>query len=111
MPKTGTQRMGTMVRPEADNIDSYDNLIGATFLLDPLKSPDNIATKATVIRRKTDHLGNPLGKAHANPCLTNGNMRYNWRTEPMTPISRIPLQRISSANAMQRAENSTQLEI
>jgi hypothetical protein len=56
-------------RPEADDIDSYDNLIGATFLLDPLKSPDNVATKATVIRRKTNHLGNPLGKAHANPLL------------------------------------------
>ena len=39
-------------RPEADDIDSYDKLIGATFLLDSLKSPDNVATKATVIRRK-----------------------------------------------------------
>jgi hypothetical protein len=34
-----------------------------------LKSPDNVATRATVIRRKTDHLGNPLGMAHANPLL------------------------------------------
>ena len=56
-------------RPEADDIDSYDNLIGATFLLDPLKSPDNVATRATVVRRKTDYLGNPLGRAHANPLL------------------------------------------
>ena len=56
-------------RPEADDIDSYDKLIGATFLLDPLKSPDNVATKATVIRRKVDHLGKPLGTAHANPLL------------------------------------------
>ncbi len=56
-------------RPEADDIDSYDKLIGATFILDPLKSPDNVATRATVIRRKTDHLGNLLGKAHANPLL------------------------------------------
>ena len=56
-------------RPEADDVDSYDNLIGATFLLDPLKSPNNVATRATVIRRKTDHLGNPIGKAHSNPLL------------------------------------------
>ncbi len=56
-------------RPEADDIDSYDKFIGATFILDPLKSPDNVATRATVIRRKTDHLGNPLGKAHANPLI------------------------------------------
>ena len=70
--KNGDPENGNNVmheRPEADDIDSYDNLIGATFLLDPLKSPDNVATKATVIRRKTDHLGNPLGKAHANPLL------------------------------------------
>jgi hypothetical protein len=72
MPKTGNPENGNNVmheRPEANDIISYDNLIGATFLLDPLKSPDNVATKATVIRRKTDHLGNPLGKAHANPLL------------------------------------------
>ncbi len=25
-------------RPEADDIDSYDKLIGATFVLDPLKT-------------------------------------------------------------------------
>ena len=49
--------------------DAYNKLIGATFLLDPLKSPENVATKATVIRRKTDHLGVPLGKAHVNPLL------------------------------------------
>ncbi len=56
-------------RPEADDVDSYDKLIGATFLLDPMKSSDNVATRATVLRRKTDHSGNPLGKAHANPLL------------------------------------------
>lgn len=56
-------------RPEADDVDSYDKLIGATFMLDPIRSPDNVATKATVIRRKVDHLGNPIGKAHANPLL------------------------------------------
>ena len=54
---------------QEEDIDSYDKLIGATFLLDPLKSPENVATKATVIRRKTFHLGKPLGKAHANPLL------------------------------------------
>ncbi len=70
--KNGDPENGNNVtheRPEVHDIDSYDNLIGATFLLDPLKSPDNVATKATVIRRKTDHLGNPLGKAHPNPLL------------------------------------------
>ncbi len=70
--KNGDPENGNNVmheRPKADDIDSYDNLIGATFLLDPLKSPDNVATKATVIRRKTNHLNNPLGKAHANLLL------------------------------------------
>ncbi len=56
-------------RPEADDIDSYDKIFGATYILDPLKSPDNVATRATVIRRKTDQLGNQLGKSHANPLL------------------------------------------
>ncbi len=72
IPIQGVNKNGdanTDERPEADNIDSYDKLIGATFILDPLKSPDNVATRATVIRRKTDHLGNPLGMAHANPLL------------------------------------------
>jgi hypothetical protein len=55
--------------PEANDIKSYDNLIGATFLLDPLKSPDNVATRAMVIRKKTNHLGNPWGKVHANSLL------------------------------------------
>ena len=34
-----------------------------------MRSPDNVATKATVIRRKVDHLGTLLGKAHPNPLL------------------------------------------
>ncbi len=44
-------------------------LIGATFLLDPIRSPDNVATKAKVIQRKADSLGIPLGRAHPNPLL------------------------------------------
>jgi hypothetical protein len=54
---------------EADDVDSYDALIGATFLLDPIRSPDNVATKAKVIQRKTDSLGIPLDRAHPNPLL------------------------------------------
>ena len=76
MPSTGTSgmRLNMMTltltnETEHDDIDSYDKLIGATFLLDPLKSPGNVATRATVIHRKTDSLGNPLGKAHGNPLL------------------------------------------
>jgi hypothetical protein len=72
-------------RPEADDIDSYNNLIGATFLLDPLRSPDNVATKATVIRRKTNHLDNPLGKAHANLLLDT--WEYEVELEDGTYVS------------------------
>ena len=56
-------------QPEADNIDDYDKLVGATFLLDPIRNPGNVATKAKVVRHKTDILGKPLGKAHPNPLL------------------------------------------
>ena len=56
-------------QPDADSVDDYDKLVGATFLLDPINNPGNVATKATVIRRKTDAQGKPLGKAHANPLL------------------------------------------
>jgi hypothetical protein len=52
-------------QPEADSVDDYDRLVGATFLLDPIKNPGNVATKATVIRRKTDAQGKPLGMAHS----------------------------------------------
>jgi hypothetical protein len=56
-------------RPEADEIDSYDKWIGATFLLDPTKNPDNVGTKARVVSRRTDPFGNPIGKGHANPLM------------------------------------------
>jgi hypothetical protein len=98
-------------QPEADDIDSYDNLIGATFLLDPLKSPDNVATKATVIRRKTDHLGNPLGKAHANPLLNTREYEVELEDGTYDSYFANTIAENLSANAMQRAENSTQLEI
>ena len=56
-------------QPEADSVDDYDKLVGATFLLDPINNPGNVATKATVVRHMTDAQGKPLGKAHANPLL------------------------------------------
>ena len=56
-------------RPEADTIDSYDKWIGATFLLDPTRNPDNVGTKARVVQRRTDPFGNPIGRAHANPLM------------------------------------------
>ncbi len=52
-----------------DEPEQFDKLIGSTFLLDPLAAPNNVATKATVIRRKTDPLGIPLGKYNPNPLL------------------------------------------
>jgi hypothetical protein len=55
--------------PEADDVDSYDKLIGAMFLLNQTRYPDHVTTKATVVCHKTDNLGNPMGKAHANPLL------------------------------------------
>ncbi len=76
--KNGDSENGNNVmheQPEADDIDLYDNLIGATFLLDPLKSPDNVATKATVIRRKTTTRVTHWERHMPIPCLTHGNMR------------------------------------
>jgi hypothetical protein len=32
------------VRPKADKVESYNKLIGALFLLDPLQNADNVAT-------------------------------------------------------------------
>jgi hypothetical protein len=52
-----------------DDVVAFDNLIGATFLLDPIKTPNNIATRATVVKRKMDALGNPIGIHHPNPLL------------------------------------------
>ena len=52
-----------------DDVEEFDTLIGVTFLLDPLTSPGNAATKAKVIKCKTDHLGAPLGTFHPNPLL------------------------------------------
>ena len=31
-------------QPEADSVDDYDKLVGATFLLDPINNPGNVAT-------------------------------------------------------------------
>ena len=54
---------------EPDDPETYDNLVGATFLLDPSRSPENGGSKARVVRRKIDSMGNPIGKAHSNPLL------------------------------------------
>ena len=43
-------------RSEEDSVEQYDNLIGATFLLDPKNGDNkNLATKATVKSRVVDH--------------------------------------------------------
>ncbi len=55
--------------PTRDEQEQFKNLNGATFLLDPLRAPNNVATQATVVRQKTDPLGIPLGKYHPNPLL------------------------------------------
>lgn len=55
--------------PEADDVEHYDKWIGATFLLDPLRNPDNTATRARVVQWRTDPFGNPIGRAHQNPLL------------------------------------------
>ena len=55
--------------PEPDDLEEYDNLVGATFLLDPTRNPENGGSKAHVVQMKTDALGNPIGKAHTNPLL------------------------------------------
>jgi hypothetical protein len=89
-------------QPEADSVDDYDKLVGATFLLDPINNPGNVATKATVMRRKTDAQGKPLGKAHANPLLDT--REYIVELED---ISQTQSPRISSPNAMQKEESST----
>ena len=52
-----------------DDLESYDNLVGATFLLDPSRKPKKGGSKAHIVRSKTDALGNPIGKAHRNPLL------------------------------------------
>lgn len=66
---------GNEVLPANDNTavgndaTHFDNLIGATFLRDPIRSPNNVATEATIIKQKTDPVGVPLGCYHLNPLL------------------------------------------
>ncbi len=69
-------------QPKADTIDDYDKLVRATFLLDPIRSLGNVATKAMVIKYKTDMHGKPLGNAHQNPLLDN--QEYNLELEDGT---------------------------
>ena len=68
-PGDGDYNLPSDERPEADEVNTYDKFIGATFLLDPHKSPGNVATKATVLRRAEDQQGRPAGRAHTNPLL------------------------------------------
>ena len=60
---------GDLPKNDDDDVVAFDNLIGATFLLDPTKAPNNLATRATVVKRKTDALGKPIGTPHSNPLL------------------------------------------
>lgn len=55
--------------PEANKIDSYDNLISATFLLDLLKNLKNGGSKAWNVCHKMNEHGNAIGKVHKNPLL------------------------------------------
>jgi hypothetical protein len=57
------------VQPKADKVESYDKLIGAMFLLDPLRNADNVATRVMVKERRKDPFGNLTRKAHANLLL------------------------------------------
>ena len=61
-------------RADMDDVspEQYDQLIGAEFLIDPAtaEGQGHCATRtARVIARATDHLGNPLGRPHANPMM------------------------------------------
>ena len=61
-------------RVDMDDVspEQYDQLIGAEFLIDPAtaEGQGHCATRtARVIARATDHLGNPLGRPHANPMM------------------------------------------
>ena len=38
-------------------------------MLDPVKAPNNLATRATIIKHKTDALSVPLQRHHPNPLL------------------------------------------
>jgi hypothetical protein len=49
--------------------DVLDKYIGTTFLLDPLRNENHVATRVKVVGRKTDLSGRPAGKSHANPLL------------------------------------------
>ncbi|KAL7529744.1 hypothetical protein ACHAXR_003132, partial [Thalassiosira sp. AJA248-18] len=68
---TGTQYETPEDRPEADDVESYDKFIGATFLLDPNKNKNdvNIGTRAKAVKHATDYQGNPIGRAHNNRLL------------------------------------------
>ena len=59
---------------KVDDIEFHDNLIGATFLLNPFSNPKNGGSKARVIRQKMDATGEPLGNAHSN--LLNNTVSY-----------------------------------
>lgn len=49
--------------------DVLDKYIGTTFLLDPLRNKNHVATRVKVVGRKTDLSGRPAGKSHTNPLL------------------------------------------
>ena len=67
----GLQEDETNSMPEAEDLDveTLDKYIGTTFLLDPARNENNVATKVKVIRQNTDFNGRPIGKANNNPLL------------------------------------------
>ncbi len=67
--KSKVNALARRIKNPNNNVTITVAVVGATFLLDPTKSPNNVATKATVVKRKTDALGIPIGTQHPNPLL------------------------------------------
>ena len=57
--------------PDAEtlNEETMDKYIGTTFLLDPRRNENNVATKVKVLKQRTDLSGRPIGTLHINPLL------------------------------------------
>ncbi len=67
-------KMGMPMMNEADTIDDYDMLVGATFLLNATQAPRNVTTKATAIKRKTNMHGKPLGHPRVRSQVRRWNL-------------------------------------
>jgi Reverse transcriptase (RNA-dependent DNA polymerase) len=57
--------------PDAEtlNEETMDKYIGTTFLLDPRRNENNVATRVKVLKQRTDLSGRPIGTPHINPLL------------------------------------------